>query len=50
MGCRLESMSYNIICYADDITVLAPSEMGLQVLLDSLAELLRRLGLKIKLD
>ena len=40
-------MSYNIICYADDITVLAPSKMGLQVLLNSLAELSDRICLKI---
>ena len=50
MGCRLADMSYNIICSSDDITVLAPSKMGLQILLDSLAELLDRLCLKTNIS
>ena len=38
-GYRLAGMSYNIICYVDDITVSVPSKRELQILLDSLAEL-----------
>ena len=50
VGCRLAGMSYNIICYTDDITVLAPSKMGLQILLNSLAELLDQLCLKVNIS
>ena len=47
MGCCLEGKSYSNICYAEGIAVSAPSKMGLQILLDSLAELIGRICLKI---
>ena len=50
VGCRLGGMSYNIICYADDIAVMAPSKIGLQTLLDSLAGLLSGICLRINVS
>ena len=47
VGSRLADMSYNIICYAYDKKVSAPSEMGLRNLVVSLAELPDRPRLKV---
>ena len=35
VGCILNSSNMNILCYADDIVLLAPTAQPLQVLLDS---------------
>ena len=35
-GCVLAGSKMNIICYADDILLLAPSSTGLQILLNKL--------------
>ena len=37
-GCRMGILSSNIIAYADDIVLLAPSKKGLQILLDKAVE------------
>ena len=42
-------MSFIIICYADDKAVLSPSKVGIEILLDSLAELLSGICLKINI-
>ena len=37
----------NIICYADDIAILAPTGTGLQMLVNLVSEILNELGLKM---
>ena len=49
-GCKLAGTKMNIVCYADDILVLAPSARGLQILLDRLVHELEALCLKINVQ
>ena len=49
-GCLLTSLKFNILRYADDIALIAPSAYRLQQLIDRLCCLLTELGLKIKKD
>ena len=49
-GCKLAGTVMNIICYADDILLLAPSVTGLQVLIDNLVFRLRELSLKVNVQ
>ena len=46
-GCSLGGVKTNIICYADDISILAPSASGLQRILDVLYCRLSQLGLSV---
>ena len=46
-GCRLGLLQSNIIAYADDIVLLAPSSASLQILLDAAALKLKKLDLVI---
>ena len=45
VGCCLSGIRYNIICYADDVMLLAPSKTGLQSLLNKFEQCLGVLGL-----
>ena len=47
VGCSLEGRKFNILCYADDVTLLAPSASGLQKLLDSFYSEICELGLEV---
>ena len=49
-GCVLAGSKMNIICYADDILLLAPSSTGLQILLNKLVYRLNELSLKINIQ
>ena len=49
-GCNLNLRKLNIIGYADDLIVMAPSPAGLQNILNSLGETLKALCLKINTD
>ena len=49
-GCLFTSLKFNILCYADDIALIAPSSFGLQQLIDRLCSLLTELDLKINND
>ena len=46
VGCSINGYKTNILGYADDIVVLAPSATGIQMLLDALNEKLTELCLK----
>ena len=46
VGCSINGYKTNILGYADDIVVLAPSAIGIQMLLDTLNEKLTELCLK----
>ena len=47
IGCSLGPCKTNILCYADDIVLLAPSLAGLQVLVDTVCAGLRRLNMTV---
>ena len=49
-GCSLGGVKTNIICYADDISILAPSASGLQKILNILHDRLSQLGLLVNVD
>ena len=49
-GCRIGIHSSNIIAYADDIVLLAPSKRGLQILIDKAFEKSQDLNLKFNGD
>ena len=40
IGCKLGFISSNILAYADDVVILAPSATGLQLLIDNFCDLL----------
>ena len=46
-GCSLNYCKNNILCYADDMILLAPSSAGLQTMLNKLHFLLSELGLSV---
>jgi len=50
VGCRLCFQPANIICYADDVLLLAPSNSGLQKLLDVFSRAVEGLNLVINED
>ena len=50
VGCTLAGTRTNIIGYADDICLLAPSAPALQALLDTFSSQLDDLGLTINVD
>ena len=47
IGCNLAYNKHNTQAYADDITALAPSAKGLQLLIDKIANNIEKLNLKI---
>ena len=49
-GCSLVGYKTNMICFADDIILMAPSSSGLQLLIDKLTEKVSSLCLKINQD
>ena len=49
-GCKLDAKSYNIIAYAYDIALLAPSKTGLQLLIDNVSEFLAKINLCINVE
>ena len=49
-GCKLDAKTYNIIAYADDIALLAPSKTGLQLLIDNVSEFLAKINLCINAE
>ena len=49
-GCLLTSLKFNILCYVDEIALVAPYAYRLQQLIDRLCCLLTELGLKINKD
>ena len=46
-GCQIGFQKANILCYADDILILAPSASGLQAMLDEIGNVMNDLCLKI---
>ena len=49
-GCSLAGVRNNILCYADDVCLLAPSPEALQSVLDVLYQEVKTLGLSINVD
>ena len=49
-GCSLGGVKTNIICYADDISILAPSVYGLQKLVDLLCMRFCQAGLSVNVE
>ena len=47
VGCGLGYHKTNILCYADDIVLLAPSASGLQQIIDKVTFMLQELNMKI---
>ena len=47
IGCFLNNRHSNIICYADDIALLAPTASGLQILVNMVTEVLSELCLRV---
>ena len=47
VGCSLSGIRSNIVCYADDICLLAPSPESLQLMLNSLNNGLKKVGLTV---
>ena len=45
VGCSIDYESVNILAYADDITLLAPSQEGLQILIDVFCNFIRNMSL-----
>jgi hypothetical protein len=50
VGCKLNMIRHNIQGYADDLTLLAPSASGLQLLVDRLSAMLSDLCLTLNTD
>ena len=50
VGCSLEFQRANILCYADDMVLLAPTVTALQLMLNQVQRMLDNLGLKINID
>ena len=50
VGCFLDSQKMNIICYADDIVLLAPSSNALQAILNKTFRILENLCLKVNIS
>ena len=49
-GCELGGIKTNIICYADDICLLAPSNQALQSILNLVHAKLKNIGLSINIE
>lgn len=47
IGCSIDGYKTNIMCFADDICILAPSAKGVQSMLDKLNEMLNKLCLTV---
>ena len=50
IGCELGGIKTNIICYADDICLLAPSTQALQSILNLLYAKLKNIGLSVNIE
>ena len=50
IGCRLGFISCNILVYADDVVILAPSATGLQLLIDNFCSMLSVLDLDVNIN
>ena len=50
IGCKLGFICSNILAYADDVVLLAPSATGLQLLIDTFCDLLKTLNLKVNIN
>ena len=50
VGCMLGGIRTNILCYADDICLLAPTSAGLQNMLDSMYDEIMKLRLSINVQ
>ena len=46
-GCKIGLIKWNVLAYADDIILMAPSLNGLQKLIDTLGESIKKICLKI---
>ena len=40
----------NILCYADDVVLLAPSSEGFQIMIDNIYSMLRDLNLLVNME
>ena len=50
IGCKLGFISSNIIAYADDVVLLAPSATGLQQLIDKFCDIINELDLSVNIN
>ena len=50
IGCKLAFQPYNILAYADDIVLLAPTQSGLQLLLNNVNNHLNKLCLQLNVE
>ena len=50
LGCSLGGVRSNIICYADDVCCLAPTEFALQSILDTVNHHLNEIKLKVNIN
>ena len=50
IGCSLNNYQTNVLAYADDITLIAPTSAGLQVLLNKLFDYISQLGLTLNIN
>ena len=46
-GCKIGLIKWNVLAYADDIVLMAPSLNGLQKLIDTLGESIKKIRLNI---
>ena len=47
VGCKIGLVRWNVLAYADDIVLMAPSLNGLQKLIDTLGESIKKIRLNI---
>ena len=50
LGCELSDYRVNILCYADDIALQAPTENALKYMLDTLAPKLEKFSFEINVE
>ena len=50
IGCILKGMKINIVAFADDILLMCPSKVGLQILIDEISRIFDKLYLRFNTD
>ena len=50
VGCSLEFEKMHVICYADDMAILAPSQNALKLLSNKACDLLGEIGLNVNFE
>ena len=50
LGCVIDDFAYSIVSYADDLTLISPSCVGLQMMIDIVSSYCDKVGLKLSTD